>query len=123
MNDNLIFDTRNRKGKKYYNCAKGKKGKSMKAYIKYKIISEKYILEEMKKGTTYSEALQNLPLEITRFDPRQEPWYRIRHHRHCHLCNPKYEKTNNVKRNKNRNSIGYYRKKHFTERDFDYIVN
>ena len=118
--DELYHDTRNKKGQKYSNCVKGKKGKSLKSEMMYKKLTQKYIRKA--KGGFLTHII-TIPPELEKHDPKGQPWYKIRHHGHCFKCNPKYSKENNIKRQKDRNIKVKIRKKHFNENDFDFTIH
>ena len=118
--DELYHDTRNRKGQKYSNCVNGKKGKSLKSDIMYKKSTAQYIRKA--KGGFLTHII-TIPPELQKSNPEGNSWFRIRHHRHCFKCNPKYSKDNNIKRQKDKNIHAKIRKKHFNEKDFDFPIN
>ena len=109
MDDELYFDTRNKKGQKYANFLKYKKEKSIKNFIKIKRKISKERKVENKKGDFWDERYA----QLTRCS-----WYRIRHHHHCHLCHPYKPKVNKMGK-----PGTVSRKKEYKNDNFHIIVN
>ena len=99
MDNNLYFDTRNKKGRK---CIY-KKDISVK--------NEKILIKKLsnEKNIYNNEKFDQL---------RHCSWYRIRHHHHCHLCHPRKEKVNKEGKPKT-----VFRKKDYKNVNFDFSVN
>mgnify|MGYP003571659339 CR=1 FL=1 len=104
MDENLYFDTRNKKGQKYSNFLRYKKEKS----IKYLIDFKKIISKEKKNiyNDKRIELLQNCS------------WYRCRHHHHCDMCHQTKKKVNKIGIPKT-----IFRIKEYKNVNFDFVVN
>ena len=112
MDEELYFDTRNKKGQKFGNFLRYKKEKSNKS----RILLKRKIPKEKK---TNKEDTQLDYLLDERWDQLKKcSWYRIRHHHHCHLCHPRKEKVNKIGKPKT-----IFRKKEYKNINFDIVVN
>ena len=109
MDEELYFDTRNKKGQKYANFLKYKKEKSIKNFIKLtrKISKEKKV-DNKNADILWDERYE----QLTRCS-----WYRCRHHHHCHKCHPYKPKVNKIGKPKT-----IFRKKEYKTDNFDIIV-
>ena len=101
MDNDLYFDTRNKKGQK----CKYNKDLSVKSR---KMLEKKLTKEKSDALFIWSDEWDQL-LRCS--------WYRIRHHHHCHMCHPRKEKVNKSGKPKT-----IFRKKEYKNEDFDISV-
>ena len=110
MNEELYFDTRNKKGQKYANFLKYKKEKSLKIHIKLeRKASKERKINKNNETLIYDEIIDRL---------FRYSWYRVRHHHHCQMCHPYKSKVNKMGKP---NTI--FRKREYKNDNFDIIVN
>ena len=109
MDEELYFDTRNKKGQKYGNFLRYKKEKSIKTLIKLK----KKIHKEYNNNQVETPFLDERYNQLSTYS-----WYRCRHHHHCHKCHPYKAKVSKMGKPKT-----IFRKREYKNDDFDIIVN
>lgn len=108
LNGKIEFDgdTRNARRRKANKFIKNKKEKSEKIRLSLK----RKLSTERKKpdDTKRDERIKEIDEEIDSL--HKKSWFRVRHHRHCYLCNgAKYSEKN--------------RKKNYDKENFDFCVN
>ena len=110
MDNDLYFDTRNKKGQKYSNIIRYKKDKSIKfiTNINRKISKEK----KTSNNKVIIDILENKKNQLFRCS-----WYRVRHSHHCDMCHPQKRKVNKPGKP---NTI--YRNKEYKNMNFDFVI-